>query len=77
MFGGSDKKIYTFPASDIPSTPAITTQLETEEEIVGAAVYHASFKDYYYLIAFEEFITVYSKDFKSVGTVRLMLRGLS
>jgi len=76
MFGGSDKKIYTFPASDIPSTPTITTQLETEEEIVGAAVYHASSKDYYYLVAFEEFITVYSKEFKSVGTVEIDAEGI-
>lgn len=71
MFGGPDKKIYTFPASDYPLTPKITVQTETEEEIVGAAVYHSSENEYYYLVAFEEYITVYSKDFKAVGTINI------
>ena len=71
MFGGSDKKIYTFPASDIPSTPKLTASSETEEEIVGAAVYQSSDKEFYYLIAFEEFISVYAKDFTPVGTIEI------
>lgn len=71
MFGGSDKKIYTFPASDIPSIPKVTIAEETDEEIVGAAVYHSSSKEYFYLVAFEESISVYSKDFKIVGVINI------
>lgn len=71
LFGGPDKKLYTFPVSDYPSTPKITVQAETKEEIVGAAVYHSSDKEHYYLVAFEEYITIYSKDFKAVGTINV------
>ena len=71
FFGGSDKKLYTFPASDIPSTPKVSVAGETEEKIVGAAVYQSSMKDYYYLIASEEAISVYSKKFENVGTIEI------
>lgn len=71
MFGGSDKKIYTFAATDIPSSPKINVAAETEEEIVGASVYHSSTREYFYLVAFEESISVYSKDFKNVGTINI------
>lgn len=71
FFGGSDKKLYTFPASDIPNTPKLTVAGETEEEIAGAAVYQSSAEDYYYLIAFEEIIQVYSKKFEVIGTIEI------
>jgi len=71
MFGGSDKKIYTFPTSGFPTQQNPTTIAETEEEIIGAAVYELAKDDYLYLVAFEESITVYSKKFKELGTITI------
>jgi hypothetical protein len=49
----------------------VRTTVETEEEIVGAAVYHSSKKEYFYFIAFEEFITVYARDFQPIGIIEV------
>jgi 3-phytase len=72
IFGGPDKKIYTFQASDIPGKQKVTVAAVTEEEIAGAAVYHSSVHDYVYLVAFEEFISVYSQSFKNLGTIKIV-----
>jgi len=69
MFGGNDKMIYTFPASDSPNTPKINSELMTEGKIVGAAVYQLARHDYILLIAFKESISVYNKGFREIGTV--------
>lgn len=69
LFGGSNKKLYTFAASDLPTTPPITVVAETDDEIVGAAVYHSTNGNYYYFIAFEEAILVYSRSFQVIGSI--------
>ena len=71
MFGGSDKIIYTFQASDVPGTPKLISSAVTEEEIAGAAVYELAGGDHIYLIAFEEIISVYSQNFQKIGTISI------
>ncbi|KAH8597188.1 hypothetical protein B0O99DRAFT_618200 [Bisporella sp. PMI_857] len=71
LFGGNDKKLYTFPASDVSTTPAVMVSATTEEEIVGAAVYHLAGDGFLYLVAFEESISVYSSNLTEIGTITI------
>jgi 3-phytase len=70
--GDDDKSVYTFNARESTAKPTITVLGEAEDDVTGLTSYVGkNTKDDYLLVAQKDVISVFSRNFAALGSIKL------